>query len=420
MTQTELSEKKKKIKILTGNHAAAYAYRHARVGVVSAYPITPQSPVVEKISEFINKGKLKAKFLLVESEHSTAVACCAASATGSRVGTATSAHGLMLMYELLPWASGTRLPIVINLATRSCGAPWSVWDDHSDFITVRDVGWIQFMCEDNQEIYDTNIQAFKIAEDPRVYVPTIVAYDGYILSHTMMPIELENQEDIDAFLPPLNHHINLSDLSQVKGVGPVTTPNVIKREEGTAPGYYEFRYSLQKALENSIDVIIEAHDEFAKKFGRFYGNGLFKTHKTDDADTIIFAMGSVSAQARTVIEKLREEGLKIGLVSLRLFRPFPVKYLREFFEGKKNVIVFDRAIGYGYEGVLSYELKAALYGLKNSPFIKGFIVGLGGRDVKSEHIVEGVHMALEQSKKGEITYKTEYFGLKLDELDFLD
>ena len=419
MTQTDSAKKSEDIRILTGNHAAAHAFRQARVGVVSAYPITPQSPVVEKISEFINEGQLKARFLMVESEHSAAAACCAASATGSRVGTATSAHGLMLMYEMLPWASGTRLPIVINLATRSCGAPWSVWDDHSDFITIRDVGWIQFMCEDNQEIYDTNIQAFKIAEDPRVYVPTIVAYDGYILSHTMMPMQLEDQAKIDEFLPPLVHHINLSDISQVKGVGPVTTPDIIKREEGTAPGYYEFRYSLQKALENSIDVIMEVHDEYAKKFGRSYGNGLFKTYKTEDADTIIFAMGSVSSQVKTIIGKLREEGLKIGLVSLRLFRPFPVKYLRDFFKDKKNVVVFDREIGYGYEGVLSYELKAALYGLKDCPFIKGFIVGLGGRDVKNEHLIDGVHRAIEQSKKGEIIYETEFLGLKLDELDFL-
>ena len=419
MTQTDSAKKTEDIRILTGNHAAAHAFRQARVGVVSAYPITPQSPVVEKISEFINEGQLKARFLMVESEHSAAAACCAASATGSRVGTATSAHGLMLMYELLPWASGTRLPIVINLATRSCGAPWSVWDDHSDFITIRDVGWIQFMCEDNQEIYDTNFQAFKIAEDPRVYIPTIVAYDGYILSHTMMPIQLEDQAKIDEFLPPLDHHINLSDISQVKGVGPVTTPDIIKREEGTAPGYFEFRYSLQKALENSIDVILEVHNEYAEKFGRSYGNGLFKTFKTEDADTIIFAMGSVSSQVKTVIGKLREEGLKIGLVSLRLFRPFPIKYLREFFKDKKNIIVFDREIGYGYEGVLAYELKAALYGLKDCPFIKGFIVGLGGRDVKNEHIIDGVHRALEQSKKGEIIYKTEFLGLKLDELDFL-
>lgn len=410
----------KRTKILTGNFAAAYALRHAKVGVMSAYPITPQSPVVEKISEFISKGKLKTKFVTVESEHSAAAVCCAASATGSRVGTATSAHGLELMYEMLPWAAGNRLPIIINLATRALGAPWSVWDDHQDFVTIRDVGWIQLFCEDNQEIYDTNIQAFKVAEDPRVYVPTIVAYDGYILSHTMMPVQLENQDDIDSFLPPLEHHINLSDLSQIKGVCPVTTPHVVKRKEGTVPGYFEYRYALQKALENSIDIIKNVHDEFAEKFGRSYGNGMYKKLKTDDADTIIFAMGSVASQARTVIQRLRDEGLKIGLVSLKLFRPFPAKYLREFFKDKKNIIVFDRDIGYGYEGVLSYELKAALYGLKNSPFIKGFIVGLGGRDVKSEHLIDGVHKAIEASKTGEITHETEFLGLKLDELDFLD
>lgn len=190
MIKNEKKGQNKRVKILTGNHAAAYALRHARVGVISAYPITPQSPLVEKISEFIVKGKLKAKFVTVESEHSAAAVCCAASATGSRVGTATSSHGLMLMYEMLPWASGNRLPIIINLATRATGAPWNVLTDHQDFVTVRDTGWIQLFCEDNQEIYDTNIQAFKIGEDPRLYLPVIVGYDGYILSHTLMPVIL--------------------------------------------------------------------------------------------------------------------------------------------------------------------------------------------------------------------------------------
>ena len=309
------------IMILTGNHAAAHAFRQAKVGVISAYPITPQSPVVEKIADFIAEGKLKARFVKVESEHSALAVCCAASATGSRVGTATSAHGLELMYEMLPWAAGNRLPIIINLATRSLGAPWSVWTDHSDFITIRDVGWIQFMCENNQEIYDTNLQAFKIAEDPRVFLPSIVAYDGYILSHTMMPVKLENQVKIDEFLPPLNHHINLSDISKVKGIDPVTTPHIIKRAEGTAPGYYEYRYALQRSLENSIGIIKDVHDEFARKFGRSYGNGIYKTVQTEDADTIIYAMGSVASQARVAIKQLRAEGFKIGIVSLKLFRP---------------------------------------------------------------------------------------------------
>ncbi len=409
-----------KIKILTGNHAAAHAFRQAKVGVVSAYPITPQSPVVEKIAEFISEGKLNARFVKVESEHSALAVCCAASATGSRVGTATSAHGLELMYELLPWAAGNRLPIIINLATRSLGAPWSVWTDHSDFITIRDVGWIQFMCENNQEIYDTNLQAFKIAEDPRVFLPVIVGYDGYILSHTMMPVKLEDQEKIDNFLPPINHHINLSDISQVKGIDPVTTPYIVKRAEGTAPGYYEYRYALQKSLENSIDIIKEVHNDFSAKFGRSYGNGIYKTVQTGDANTIIYAMGSVASQARIAIKKLRAEGLKIGIVSLRLFRPYPYEELKEFFKDKENIIVFDRDIGYGYEGVLSYELKAALYGLKSRPNIKGFIVGLGGRDVKTKYIITGVHKALDEFKEGISTNKTDFLGLKLNDLKDYD
>ncbi len=411
----------RKIKIITGNHASAHALRQSRVGVIAAYPITPQSPVVEKIAEFISEGKLKARFVKVESEHSALAVCCAASATGSRVGTATSSHGLMYMYELLPWASGNRLPIIINLATRATGAPWSVWTDHQDFITIRDVGWIQMFCMDNQEIYDTNIQAFKIAEDPRVFLPTVIAYDGYILSHTMMPVCLEKQDKIDEFLPPLKHHINLSDVSVVKGIDPVTTPHLRDRgTEGIVPGYFEYRYAMQKALENSIEIIMNVHNEFSEKFGRSYGNGIYKTYLTEDADILIFSMGSVASQARNIISKLRKDGLKVGLVSLKLFRPFPASQLRKLFKDTKLIVVFDRDIGYGYEGVLSYELKAALYGLKQSPFIKGFIVGLGGRDVTDQHIIKGVNKAISESDKGIISHKTDFIGLKLENLGDYD
>jgi pyruvate/2-oxoacid:ferredoxin oxidoreductase alpha subunit len=324
------------------------------------------------------------------------------------------------MYEMLPWASGNRLPIVINLATRALGAPWSVWTDHQDFITVRDTGWIQLFCENNQEIYDTNLQAFKIGEDKRVFLPVICAYDGYILSHTMMPVHLEDQDTVDEFLPPIKHHLNLSDIKTVKGVDPVTTPHVVKRKEGPAPGYYEYRYALQKSLENAIEVVKEVHDNFAKKFGRSYGNGIYKTYRTEDADTYIFAMGSVAAQSRVAIDKMRKEGEKVGLVSLKLFRPFPAKELRELFKNVKNIIVFDRDIGYGYEGVLSYELKAALYSLEERPFIKGFIIGLGGRDINSTQIIEGVHKGLMDAESGKMTNKTDFIGLKLDELDNYD
>jgi pyruvate/2-oxoacid:ferredoxin oxidoreductase alpha subunit len=243
------------------------------------------------------------------------------------------------------------------------------------------------------------------------------AYDGYILSHTAMPVKLEPQDLVDSFLPPLKHHINLGDISTVKGIDPVTTPNVVKREEGTAPGYYEYRYALQKALENSISIIKEVHNEFSEKFGRSYGNGLYKTISTEDADITIFAMGSVASQSRVAINKLRNEGLKVGLVSLKLFRPFPAEDLRDLFKDTNNIVVFDRDIGYGYEGVLSYELKAALYGLEEKPNIKGFIIGLGGRDVKTEHIISGVKKAIEEFKQGIFTNKTEFLGLNLNQLN---
>lgn len=405
--------------IMIGNHAAAHACRGAKVQVVAAYPITPQSPVVEKISYFIENGDLNARMIRVESEQSALVACVAASATGVRTYTATSSHGLMLMYEILCWASGNRLPIVMNLATRATGAPWSVWTDHQDFFTMRDTGWLQLFCEDNQEIYDTNLQAFRIAEDPSVYVPTLVGYDGYILSHTFMPVKLEPQSKIDDFIPPLKHHLNLGDMNIVKGVCPVTTPSVIKREEGTAPGYYEFRYALQRAMEYSIDKIVEVHDLFAEKFGRSYGNGIYKNYKSEDADILIFAMGSVASESRLVVDNLRKKGIKIGLISLKLFRPFPAKYLREAFKNVKTVVVFDRDVGYGYEGVLFTELKSALYSQKNNPFIKGYVVGLGGRDVQANDLIEGVLRAIELEKTKEYAEKVEFIGLKLDELDFL-
>lgn len=405
--------------VMTGNHAAANACKGARVQVVAAYPITPQSPVVEKISFFIENGELNARMVRVESEQSALTACVAASATGVRVYTATSSHGLLLMYEILCWAAGNRLPIVMNIAMRSVGAPWSVWTDHQDAFTVRDTGWIQMFCEDNQEIYDTNLQAYRIAEDPSVYVPTFVNYDGYILSHTSMLVKLEPQKKIDEFLPPLKHHLNLGDMNVVKGVCPVTTPNIIKRKEGTAPGYYEFRYSLQRSIENSINKVKEVHDLFAEKFGRSYGNGIYKTYRAEDAEMYIFAVGSVASESRLAIDKLREKGLKIGLISLKLFRPFPTKYLRELFKDAKLIVVFDRDIGYGYEGILCYELKSALYQSKNRPFIKGYIVGLGGRDVNAEDLIDGIYRAIDLEKKNEYSEQTEFIGLKLDELDFL-
>lgn len=406
-----------RVKILKGNHAAAYACKHAKVGVVAAYPITPQSPVVEKISEFVEKGQLPdTQFVKVESEQSAIAAVIAASASGSRVFTASSANGIMYMAELLPWAAGNRLPVVMCDVTRALGAPWSVWSEHGDIFTVRDTGWITMFSEDNQEIYDTTLMAFRIAEDPSVYLPAFNAYDGYILSHTVMPVQLEDQDKIDQFLPPLKHHINLADFDNVKGVSPVTIPSTIDRgEHGVAPGYYEFRFSMQRALENSIPVIQKANKEFGELFGRSYGNGLYKEYKMEDAEVALFSVMSVAAESRLAVDELRDQGIKAGLVSLKVFRPFPGDALRKAFKNVQNVVVFERAVGYGYRGILESELKSALYDSTTQPDVAGFVLGLGGRDIKRSHIVHGVKEAL-KGQEPDQPIKVNFLGLELDDL----
>ncbi len=406
------------VKILKGNHAAAYACKSARVGVVAAYPITPQSPVVEKISEFVEAGLLpNTQFVKVESEQSAISAVIAASATGSRVFTASSANGLAYMHELLPWAAGNRLPVVLCVATRALGAPWSVWSEHQDIFSVRDCGWITLFSENNQEIYDTTLMAYKIAENSNVYLPVFSAYDGYILSHTVMPVQIEDQEKVDKFLPKLKHHINLADFNNVKGVSPVTIPSTIDRGElGVAPGYYEFRFSMQRALERSVPTIQKVMKEFGETFGRYYGNGIYKEYKMEDAEVAIFAVMSVAAESRLAVDKLRADGVKAGLISLKVFRPFPVEALRTAFKNVSDVVVFDRDVGYGTEGVLSYELKAALYQSKVQPNVKGYVVGLGGRDIKHKHIIHGVKNTLKLNEKDKSLVKADFIGLELNNL----
>ncbi|MHA1519909.1 MAG: pyruvate ferredoxin oxidoreductase [Promethearchaeota archaeon] len=408
-------------KVITGNHAAAYACKSAGVEVVAAYPITPQSPVVEKISEFVESGELpNTQFVCVESEQSAISAVIAASQMGCRVFTASSANGLAYMYELLCWAAGSRLPIVMCIATRALGAPWSVWTDHQDAFSVRDVGFMQQFVESNQEAYDTVLMSYRVAEDPRVYLPAFVSYDGYILSHTMMSVQIEDDDKVKEFLPPLKHHLHLTDFDNVHSVNPVTPPDLTKRPEGNTPGYYEFRYAMQKAHEYSIEVVEEVAKEFEEKFGRSYGNGIYKPYQADDAEVLMFAVGSVASESRGVVDSLRIEGLKVGLISLKLYRPFPIEYLRKAFSKVKLVVVFDRDVGYGVEGILCAELKTALYAADHRPKIRGFIVGLGGRDITADQLIDGVKLAIQEQDSREVEKNThvEFIGLHLEELGF--
>jgi len=377
--------------ILDGNHAAAQGAKLSRVQVIAAYPITPQSPVTETLSEFVEGGGLDAEYIAVESEHSALAVCTSASMVGARTFTATSAHGLAYMHEMLHWAAGARLPVVLACVNRAIGAPWNVLNDQQDSISQRDTGWIQIYARNNQEILDSIIQAYKIAES--VYIPVMVCYDGYVLSHTEMPVDVPAQEDVDRFLPPYRPHTIL-DPANPKNYNLVTLANPRVDAEGVlCHGYMELRYLLQEALQNSRETITRVGREFGKLFGRSYTN-MFWEDRLDDADVVIVAMGSLAMEAIVAADMLREAGHKVGVLGLRVFRPFPKADVVKALKKSRFVVIFDKNISYGLEGATSSEIKSALYGSPVNAVIRNFIVGLGGRDVKARELVDAVNKSL--------------------------
>jgi len=396
--------------VLSGNHAAAHACKGARVQVIAAYPITPQSPATELLSRFVETGQLNAKYVCVESEHSAMTVCIAASSTGARTFTATSANGLALMHEQLHWAAGARLPIVMACVNRAVAAPWNVWTDNQDSISQRDTGWIQLYCEDNQEIYDTILQAYKIAE--QIYCPVMVCYDGYILSHTLMPVEIIDQNAIDEFLPPFKPYVTL-DPDDPKVLNLVTFPWIRHDHPHIEKfgGYPEIRYKLQQTLRSSFDVIERVDKEFGEKFDRQYG--IFKEYMCDEADYIILAMGSLASEATVAAEILYEEGYTVGVLSLKLFRPFPAKQLATFAKqsAASTFIVIDRNLSYGYEGALCTDFKAALYTHHVQKNVHGYLLGIGGRDVNVEQIMEIVHKSRKAIEAGQLDKETEWINI---------
>jgi len=379
-------------RLLTGNHAAAYAVKDCRTQVVAAYPITPQSPVTERISKFVAAGELDARYVCVESEHSAITVCIAASTAGVRTFTASSANGLCLMHEQLHWAAGARLPIVLACVNRGVAAPWTVWTDHQDSMSQRDTGWIQIYVEDNQEIYDAIIQAYRLAE--RVLIPVMVCYDGYVLSHTAMPVLTETQEEVDAFLPPYAPMITL-DPEHPVNFGLVTMPDPRHDHPGIAElgAYMEIRHRLQQDLAAAESDVVEVDEAFGQAFGRSYG-GLIKMYKTDDAELVILAMGTVASESRVAADLLRERGHAVGIASLRLFRPFPTEAIRRLASTFDKIMIIDRALSYGYEGPLACDTKAALYGLSDPAALSCFIAGIGGREVSAEMIADAAEGVL--------------------------
>jgi len=385
--------------ILDGNHAAAQGAKLSRVQVIAAYPITPQSPTTEKLSEFVERGELDAQYIAVESEHSALAVCTSASIVGARTFTATSAHGLAYMHEMLHWAAGARLPVVLACVNRAMGAPWNVLNDQQDSISQRDTGWIQIYARNNQEIIDSIIQAYKIAES--IYVPVMVCYDGYVLSHTEMPVDVPSQKDVDNFLPPYKPHTIL-DPANPKNYNLVTLANPRVNAEGVlCHGYMELRYLLQEALQNSRETIIRVGQEFGELFGRSYAN-MFWENGLDDADVVIVAMGSLAMEAIVAADMLREAGYKVGVLGLRVFRPFPKVDVMKALKKSRLIVVFDKNISYGLEGATCSEIKSALYGSSARAVIRNFIVGLGGRDVKARELVDAVNKSLLSVKEGDL------------------
>jgi len=378
------------IQIIDGNQAAALGAKLSRVQVIAAYPITPQTPVTEALSEFVERGELDAQYVAVESEHSALTVCTSASIVGARAFTATSSHGLAYMHEMLHWAAGTRLPLVLACVNRAIGAPWNVQNDQQDSISQRDTGWIQIYARNNQEILDSVIQAYRIAE--KVYVPVMVCYDGYILSHTEMPVSVPTQKEVDKFLPKYKPHTIL-DPNNPKNYNLVTLANPrLNSENILCHGYMEIRYLLQEALQNSRETVIEAGHEFGKLFGRNYG--LLWKDKMDDADIAIVAMGSLALEAIVASDMLREEGYKTGVIGLRVFRPFSKRDIVEALRGSRAIVVFDKNISYGLEGATCSEIKSALYGSGVNAVMRNFIVGLGGRNVAAREIADAVKKSL--------------------------
>ena len=389
-----------RVSILDGNNAAAQGAKLSRVQVIAAYPITPQSPVTEKLSEFVEKGELDAQYIAVESEHSALAVCASASIVGARTFTATSSHGLAYMHEMLHWAAGARLPIVLACVNRAIGAPWNVLNDQQDSISQRDTGWIQIYARNNQEIIDSIIQAYKIAES--IYVPVMVCYDGYVLSHTEMPVEVPSEEDVDRFLPPYRPHTVL-DPANPKNYNLVTLANPRVNAEGVlCHGYMELRYLLQEALQNSREVIVRVGREFGELSGRSYATMVWESG-LEDADIVIVAMGSLAMEAVVAADMLREAGLRAGVLGLRVFRPFPKADIARALRKARLVVVFDKNISYGLEGATCSEIKSALYGGSERPVIRNFIVGLGGRDVKAREIAGAVNRALSSAKDGDLS-----------------
>lgn len=380
--QNELKDRQRLF--LNGDEAVAWGVRLCRPQVISAYPITPQTITVEKLSDFVANAELKSEFSYVESEHSAMAVAMGSSLAGARTFTATSSQGLVYMCEMLHYVSGSRFPIVMMNANRTLAAPWNIFGDQRDSMSQRDSGWIQVYVENGQEALDMIIQAYRIAEHPDVYIPMMVNLDGFVNTHTYEMVEIPSQNAVDAFLPPFESR-NAVDFAN---------PRSFCMTAGT-DWNMEFRRQQEEAIERAGEVAEETDEAFAEQFGRKWG-GMISEYHMEDAEYCICALGSVNGTIREVVDELRREGKKVGLVKLRFFRPFPRAYFKGLSSRIKAIGIVDRDISFGYEGALGSEIRAAM-SLSRQPFTAiDFIAGIAGRDI-TRNTIRQMYQSLENS-----------------------
>ena len=365
--------------LLTGNQAVAWGARLARPKVVPVYPITPQTPVLEQLTEFAAEGTFDAEIITPESEHSVMSACIPASLVGTRVFTATASQGLLLMHELLHYASGARAPIVMVNVNRTVASPWAFWPDQTDSLSQRDTGWIQYYVESAQEALDSVLQAFRVAE--QVLLPTMVNLDAFYVSHALEPVQVPAQDLVDGYLPPFNPPHRF-DTDKVESWGNVATQDM----------YYRHRQGLSEAMARVPALAAQADHEWAQLTGRSYG--VIERYRCDGARTAVVTMGSMCGTARDAVDAMRDAGMAVGLVKVRLFRPLPAAALRVALTGFDDIIVLDRNYSPGYGGVLHQELRSVLYGALVTPRMHGLLAGVGGVNVSPAKLVEFVSQAL--------------------------
>ena len=382
--------------VLEGSHAVSEAVRMARVQVMSAYPITPQTHIVEALSEYVADGRMDARFICVESEHSAMAAVIGAASGGVRTFTATSSHGLALMHELLHWSSAARLPIVMAEVNRALGPGWNIWMDQTDSLAQRDTGWIQLYCEDAQEVLDTTLQGFHLAES--IHLPVMVVLDAFFLSHTYEPVDVPDQADVDRFLPALKSRVRL-DIRTPFAMSQMAPPGV----------YMEMRRDIQSAMERVPDHFARTEAAFEEIFGRRYGAA--EAVACEDADVILVMTGTAASTCRQVVEDLRSEGEKIGMLKLKMFRPFPTAAIRKLLGDARKVAVVDRNFSFGASGIFAQEIRAALCNHPGHPPVFGYIAGLGGRDVTPDTLKEIYRMTRDTDHPRE---ESVWVGLKTE------